>query len=88
VSIGIGNYRETAIPNFLIDLAVRSASKAEGVLVLCDRDARMQRLWGFRNGRSNIFVFDEERRLIWKSSGPLTKQRGRQFIRFILRVTR
>lgn len=87
-SIGIANYRETAIPNFLMSVFLKQAIKNDRITVLIDRDARMQRLWGFRNGRSNVYVFDAERRLIWKSSGPLTRQRGRQFIRFILRVTR
>ena len=87
-SIGIANYRETAIPNFLMSVFLRQAVKRDRITVLIDRDATMQRLWGFRNGRSNIYVFDETRRLIWKSSGPLSRPRGRQFIRFILRVTR
>ena len=51
-------------------------------------DGRMQRLWGFRNGRSNIYVFDAKRRLIWKSTGPLSRKRARQFIRMIRRLTR
>ena len=87
-SIGIANYQETAIPNFIINLAVKQRARQHGVRVLCDRDGRMMRLWGFRNGRSNIYVFDAERRLIWKSSGPLTKRRARHYLRMLLRLTR
>jgi hypothetical protein len=87
-SIGIANYQETAIPNALIDIAVRMRSRKHGVRVLCDRDGRMMRLWGFRNGRSNIYVFDAQRRLIWKSSGPLTQKRAKQYLRMLLRLTR
>jgi len=87
-SIGIANYQETSIPNAILDVAVRYYSKKDRVTVLVDRDARMQRLWGFRNGRSNIYVFDRKRRLIWKSTGPLTRKRARQFIRMIRRLTR
>jgi len=87
-SIGIANYQETAIPNAILDLAVRHYAKKDRVTVLVDRDGRMQRLWGFRNGRSNIYVFDKARRLIWKTSGPLTRKRARQFVRMIRRLTR
>lgn len=87
-SIGIANYQETAIPNVIIDIAVRRRARKHRVRVLCDRDGRMMRLWGFRQGRSNIYVFDAKRRLIWKSSGPLTKKRAKQYIRMLLRLTR
>lgn len=88
-SIGIANYVESAIPNALINMVVkREIKKNPGLMVLVDPDGRMQRLYGFRNGRSNIFVFDQNRRLIWKSSGPLTRKRGRQLLRFIIRLTR
>lgn len=87
-SIGIANYQETAIPNAILDVAVRYYAKKDNVTVLVDRDGRMQRLWGFRNGRSNIYVFDAKRRLIWKSTGPLSRKRARQFIRMIRRLTR
>lgn len=87
-AVGIANYVETAVPNLIIDLALRQILKRESTLVLCDRDGRMQRLWGFRNGRSNIYLFDGQRRLLWKSSGPLTRHRGRQFLRLVQRLTR
>jgi hypothetical protein len=87
-SIGIANYQETAIPNAILDVAVRYHAKKDRVTILLDRDGRMQRLWGFRNGRCNIFVFNKERRLIWKATGPLTRKRARQFIRMIRRLTR
>lgn len=87
-SVGIANYLETAVPNVLIDFALKQILRKEPYLVLCDRDGRMQRLWGFRNGRSNIYLFDQKRRLLWKSSGPLQERRATQFIRLILRLTR
>ncbi len=87
-SIGVANYQETAIPNAILDLAVRHYAQKDNALVLVDRDGRMQRLWGFRNGRSNIYVFNKDRRLIWKSTGPLTRKRAKQFIRMIRRLIR
>jgi hypothetical protein len=48
----------------------------------------MMKKWGFRNGRSNIYVLDKTRKLRWRSSGPLNKRRGNQLIRFIIRLTR
>jgi hypothetical protein len=48
----------------------------------------MMKLWGFRNGRSNLYVFGPDRRLLWKTSGPLDQKRGAQLIRFIIRQTR
>lgn len=87
-SVGIVNYQETAVPNVVIDLMIKREYRQSGHLILCDREGRMQRLWGFRNGRSNIYVFDAKRRLIWKSSGPLTRRRARQLVRFLLRVSR
>ncbi len=87
-SIGIANYSETAIPNAILNIAVRYVAKKEKCVVLVDPDGKMQRLYGFRNGRSNIYVFDQNRRLIWKSSGPLTKKRARQYLRMIRRKTR
>lgn len=88
-SIGIANFQESAVPNFIINSVIkREIKKNPGLMVLCDRDGRMMKRYGFRNGRSNIFVFDKSRRLIWKSSGPLSKRRGRQLLRFIIRITR
>jgi hypothetical protein len=87
-SPGIVNYQETAVPNAIIDLMIKREWKRSRAIVLCDRDGVLLRTWGFRNGRSNIYVFDAQRVLIWKSSGPLTRQRATQFIRFLGRVSR
>jgi len=87
-SIGIANYMETAIPNAILDIFVKMAAKRDKVTVLVDPNGVMQRLYGLRNGRSNIMVFNQKRRLIWKSSGPLTRRRAKQFIRLIRRITR
>lgn len=88
-SVGIANFQESAVPNFIINAVIkREIKKNPGLLVLCDRDGGMMRRYGFRNGRSNVFVFDRSRRLIWKSSGPLSRRRGRQLLRFIIRITR
>lgn len=45
--VGIANYQETAIPNAVINLVVKRRARKHGVRVLCDRDGRMMRLWGF-----------------------------------------
>lgn len=87
-SIGIANFQETAVPNFIIASVIRSEIKKTGAIILCDRDGGMMKRWGFRNGRSNIYVFDKDRRLVWKTSGPLDKRRGNQLIRLIQRLHR
>lgn len=87
-SVGIANFQETAVPNFIIAAVIRSEIKKTGAVILCDRDGHMMRDWGFRNGRSNIYVFDRSRTLVWKTSGPLSKRRGRQLIRLIIRLSR
>ncbi|MCD6497956.1 MAG: hypothetical protein J7M25_06560 [Deltaproteobacteria bacterium] len=86
-SVGIANYQETAVPNFIISAVIRSEAKKTGALVLCDKKGIMMKRWGFRNGRSNIYVLDKGRRLRWRSSGKLNKRRGNQLIRFIIRLT-
>lgn len=85
-SIGIANFQETAVPNAIIAMVIRSEIKKTGAIILCDRDGGMMKNWGFRNGRSNIYVFDKNRTLVWKTSGPLDKRRGMQLIRLILRL--
>ncbi len=87
-SVGIANFQETAIPNVLIARHIRAETKRTGALILCDRDGRMQKEWGFRNGRSNIYILDKNRRLRWRTSGPLNKRRGQQLIRLIQRLMR
>ncbi len=85
-SVGIANFQETAVPNFIIRSVIRSEIKKTGAVILSDEKGKMMKLWGFRNGRSNIYVLDKKRRLRWRSSGPLNKRRGKQLIRFILRL--
>ena len=85
-SVGIANFQETAVPNFIIRSVIRSEMKKTCAVILCDEKGKMMKLWGFRNGRSNIYVLDKQRRLRWRSSGPLSKRRGKQLIRFILRL--
>lgn len=87
-SFGIANFQESAIPNFLMRAGVRIESKKRKVVILCDDTGKMMKKWGFRNGRSNIYVLDKRRRLRWRSSGKLTRRRGNQLLRFILRLTR
>ena len=87
-SIGIANFQETAVPNFIIKAVIKDEIRKTGAIILCDTDGHMQKLWGFRNGRSNIYVLDKERRLRWRTSGPLDKRHGNQLIRLILRLTR
>jgi hypothetical protein len=87
-SVGIANFQETAVPNFLIKSFIKSESKKTGAIILCDKSGEMMKKWGFRDGRSNIYILDKKRRLRWRSSGKLSKRRGNQLIRFILRLTR
>ena len=87
-SIGIANFQETAVPNFIIKAVIKKEIKKTGATILCDKDGKMMKRWGFRNGRSNIYVLDGKRRLRWRSSGKLSKRRGNHLIRFILRLAR
>ena len=66
--------------------AVQGGPVENGYRFYPDRDAVT--MVGFRNGRSNIYVLDKLRRLRWRSSGKLTRRRGNQLLRFILRLTR
>ena len=87
-SIGIANYQETAVPNWIIRRVIKSEMKKTGSVILSDETGIMMKKWGFRNGRSNIYVLDKERKLRWRSSGPLSKRRGEQLLRFIIRLCR
>ena len=87
-SVGIANFQETAVPNFIINMVIKSEMKKTNSVILCDRTGEMMKSWGFRNGRSNIYMLDRNRVLRWKSSGPLTKRRGRQLIRLLRRLAR
>lgn len=87
-SIGIANFQEHWAANFIINAMIKREARVTNSLILCDRSGKMMRTWGFRNGRSNIYMLDHNRVLRWKSSGPLTKRRGRQLIRLLRRLTR
>lgn len=87
-SVGIANFQETAIPNFLIARHIKKENKETGAIILCDREGEMMKKWGFRNGRSNIYILDKNRRLRWRTSGALSKKRGNQLIRLIMRLTK
>jgi predicted transcriptional regulator len=67
---------------------VKKAAKKTPALLLMDEDGRMQKKWGFRNGRSNIYVLDKKRRLRWRTSGKLSQKRGNQLIRFVYRLAK
>ncbi len=86
--IGISNFQESAAPNALIRAILRMVTKRSKMLLLLDESGGMRKLWGFRNGRSNIYVLDQKRRLRWRSSGPLTKRRARQLLRLVRRLVR
>lgn len=88
--IGFANYMESGIPNVVFDLFIarEMRNKYPGELVLRDRDGTMMRAYGMRNGRSNIYVFNQRRELIWKSSGPLTRMRAEQLLRLLRRITK
>lgn len=87
--VGLANYLESGIPNVVFDLFIARVmrTKYPGELVLRDRDGTMMRLYGMRNGRSNIFVFNQQRELIWKSSGPLGRTSAKQLLRLLRRLT-
>ena len=87
-SIGVANFHESALPSSIITRAIREHTRSSRVTILLDRDGRLRRRWGFLNGRSNIYVFDGKRRLIWKTSGPLTQRLGRQLVRMLVRLSR
>lgn len=87
-SIGIANFQEHWAPNSVINAMIRSEVRKTNSLILCDRTGEMMKKWGFRNGRSNIYMLDKDRVLRWKSSGPLTEKRGEQLIRLLRRLTR
>jgi len=87
-SIGIANFQETAVPNFIINMVIKSEMKKTNATILCDRTGEMMQKWGFRNGRSNIYLLDKTRRLRWKTSGPLSKKQGKRLIRLLRRLTK
>ena len=89
-SVGICNFQETAWPNFLVWVVIKKEQKKPTTLspILGDPKGRMMKLYGFRNGRSNIYVFDKNRVLRWKSSGPLSRKMGKRLIRLIRRLIR
>ena len=86
--IGIVNFQEVPAPAALVRPFIRKEAKKTKALLLCDEDGGMQKKWGFRNGRSNIYVLDSKRRLRMRTSGKLSKKRGNQLIRFIYRLAR
>jgi predicted transcriptional regulator len=87
-SVGIANFHETVLPGALIVSAIREHTRRTSVRILLDREGELRQRWGFFNGRSNIYVFDAKRRLIWRSSGPLSRRLGRQLVRMIVRRAR
>ena len=87
-SVVMFNYQETGVPNHLIDQVIKQEQKKTGWLILRDKTGGMMKKWGFRNGRSNVYVFDKGRVLRWKSSGPLSKQRGGQLLRLVYQLTK
>lgn len=87
-SVGIANFHESPLPGALLVSAIRQHTQSSSVRILLDRTGDLRRAWGFHHGRSNIYVFDALRRLIWRSSGPLTRRLGRQLVRMIVRHSR
>lgn len=87
-SVGIVNFHESTLPEALIVSAVRQHTRSSSVRILLDRNGELRRAWGLHHGRSNIYVFDARRRLIWRSSGPLTRRLARQLVRMIVRRSR
>jgi len=87
-SVGIANFQETAWPNAIIRVVIRKEQKRTRSPILWDQNGHMMARWGFRNGRSNIYVLDKNRRLRWKTSGPLSRKMGQRLIRLIRRLTK
>lgn len=87
-SVGIANFQETAWPNAIIRVVIRKEQKRTRSPILYDQTGHMMKKWGFRNGRSNIYVLDKSRRLRWKTSGPISRKMGRRLIRLIRRLTK
>lgn len=87
-SVGIANFQEHWVSNWIIRKMIAREARETGALILCDVTGFMRKHYGFRNGRSNIYMLDKHRILRWKTSGPLSRKRGRQLIRLLRRLTR
>ncbi len=87
-SVGIANFQETAWPNAIIRVVIRKEQKKTRSPILWDQNGHMMKSWGFRNGRSNIYVLDKNRRLRWKTSGPISRKMGRRLVRLLRRLTK
>jgi len=87
-SVGIANFQETAWPNAIIRVVIRREQKKTRSPILWDPSGHMMKTWGFRNGRSNIYVLDKHRLLRWKTSGPISRKMGRRLVRLIRRLTK
>jgi predicted transcriptional regulator len=86
VSVGIANMQEHWLANSIMMKLIAKEQRVTNTLILCDPDSSMQKLYGFRNGRSNIWMLDKDRVLRWKTSGPLDKARSAQLIRLLRRL--
>ena len=87
VSVGIANMQEHWLANSIMMKIIATEQRKTNTLILCDPDGAMMKLYGFRNGRSNIWMLDKDRVLRWKTSGPLEKNRSAQLVRLLRRLT-
>jgi predicted transcriptional regulator len=85
-SVGIANFQEHWISNAIIRSIIAKEQRTTGSIILCDEDGHMMKDWGFRNGRSNIYMLDQSRTVRWKTSGPLDERRQGQVIRLLRRL--
>lgn len=86
-SVGIANMQEHWLANSIMMKIIAKEQRVTGTLILCDPDGTMMKTYGFRNGRSNIWMLDKDRVLRWKTSGPLDKARSAQLVRLLRRLT-
>jgi predicted transcriptional regulator len=80
---GIANLKASPLPNFIINMAIKSKQEKTGAVVLLDPDYAIINLWGLKNDSSEVVVLDKDRICRYVYHGKLPAEELTKMIQII-----
>ena len=83
-SIGMANMAATWLPNFAINMKLKSKQeKHKETVYVKDLDKTLVKKWGFSDDNSNVVVFGKDGRVLYSVDGKFTDAQVKEIVKVI-----
>ena len=83
-SIGMANMAATWLPNFAINMKLKSKQeKHKTTVYVKDLDKTLVKMWGLSDDNSDVLVFDKDGKVLYSVDGKFTEAQVKEIVKVV-----